>query len=158
MILTIRDWYLSRTRREQLLILLMLAIALPLLAWLLVVRPLNGAYDSALRDHLEAVDRHGRVLALADAAKSAPSRPVAASNADLQLIVTEAASQAGITLQGTNPNGPNAIDISVTGGRAGALTQWLAQFEAHGLSVQQLSMAPLPDGTVNMSARLARRS
>ena len=152
----VRDWYLSRTQREQRLILLMLAIALPMLAWLLVVRPLDAAYDDAVQDHLEAVSRHGRVLALADAAKSAPARRTRASNADLQLVVTESASQAGIALQGTNPGGPNVIDVSVAGGRAPALAQWLAQFEAQGISVQQMTMTPLPDGTVNMSARLAR--
>lgn len=151
-----RDWFLSRSIREQRLILLMLGIALPVVAWLLVVRPLNAAYDDARKDQLEALTRHGRVLALADAAKSAPARRVRAGNADLQLVVTEAASQAGIVLQGTTPTGPNAIDISVTGGRAPVLAQWLAQFEARGIAVQQMTMTPSPDGTVNLSARLAR--
>jgi len=153
----VRDWFLSRTKREQRLVLLMLALALPLLAWLLVVRPLGAAYDAALIDHLAAVDRHGRVRALAEAAKSAPARRVETSKAELQLIVTQAAAQAGITLQSANASGPNAVDVSVTGGRATALGQWLAQFEAQGVAVQQMTMVPQPDGTVTMSARLARR-
>jgi general secretion pathway protein M len=154
----VRDWYTRRTKREQQLILLMLGIALPLLAWLLVVRPLSAAYDDALKGHLAAIDRHGRVMALAEAAKSSPARRVAVNKADLQLIVTEAARQAGITLQGATPSGPNAVDVTVAGGRATALGQWLAQFEARGISIQQMTMTPLPDGTVNMSARLARRA
>ncbi len=153
----VRDWYVARTQREQRLILLMLAIALPVLVWLLVVLPLNRAYDDAVQDHLAALDRHGRVLALSDAAKSLPANPVKASKADLQLIVTQAAGQAGIALQGTTPNGSNAIDVSVAGSRATVLAQWLAQFEAQGISVQQMTMTPQPDGTVSMSARLARR-
>jgi general secretion pathway protein M len=155
---SIRDWFLDRTKREQRLILLMLALALPLLAWLLVVRPVVEAYDDARQDHLAAVDRHGRVLALAGTAKSAPSLPVEASKADLQLVVTEAASQAGITLQGATASGANSVDVTVAGGRATALGQWLAQFEARGITVRQMTMTPLPDGTVNMSARLARRA
>ena len=154
---TVRDWFLARTQREQRLVLLMLAIALSVLAWLLVVRPLSGAYDDALRDHLAAIDRHGRVLALAEAAKATPARRVEANKADLQLIVTQAASEAGITLQAATPSGPNAVDVTVAGGRATILGQWLAQFEANGIAVRQMSMTPLPDGTVNMSARLARR-
>ena len=154
----VRDWFLGRTKREQQLILLMLALALPLLAWLLVVRPLSAAYDDALQDHLAAVDRHGRVLAMAEAARSSPARPVEAGKADLQLIVTEAASQAGITLQGATASGANAVDVTVAGGRATALGQWLAQFEARGITVQQMTMTPQPDGTVNMSARLVRRA
>lgn len=154
---TVRDWFLARTQREQRLILLMLAVALPVLAWFLVVRPLNAAYDDALQDHLAAIDRHGRVLALAEAAKSNPARRVDANKADLQLIVTQAASQAGIALQGADPSGPDAVDVTVAGGRATVLGQWLAQFEAQGVAIQQMTMTPLPDGTVNMSARLARR-
>ena len=152
----VRDWFTSRTKRERHLILLMLAIALPVLAWLLVVRPLSGAYDQALDDHLAAIDRHGRVLALAEAAKSTPTRRVQANKADLQLIVAQAATQAGIALQGANASGANAVDVTVAGGRATALGQWLAQFEAQGIAIQQMSMTPRPDGTVNMSARLAR--
>ena len=155
---SMRAWFLGRTKREQGLIVLMLAIALPLLAWLLVVRPVGAAYDDARQDHLAAVDRHGRVLALAEAARSTPARPVEASKADLQLVVTEAASQAGITLQGATANGANSVDVTVAGGRATALGQWLAQFEARGITVEQMTMTPLPDGTVNMSARLARRA
>jgi general secretion pathway protein M len=152
----VRDWFIGRTKREQQLILLMLAIALPVIAWLLVVRPLSGAYDQALDDHLAAIDRHGRVLALAEAAKSTPTRRVQANKADLQLIVAQAATQAGIALQGANASGANAVDVTVAGGRAAALGQWLAQFEAQGIAIQQMSMIPQPDGTVNMSARLAR--
>ena len=155
---TIRDWFVARSKREQRLTLLMLAIALPVLAWLLVVRPLSAAYDDALQDHLAGVDRHGRVLALAEAARSTQSRPVEASEADLQLIVTEAAGQAGIALQGATANGANAVDVTVAGGRATALGQWLAQFEARGITVQQMTMTPQPDGTVTMSARLVRRA
>lgn len=156
MIGSVRHWFLARSQREQRLILLMLAIALPVLAWLLVVRPLNAAYDDAVDDHLEALTRHGRVLVLADAAKSSPARRTRSSNADLQLVVAESASHAGIALQGSTPSGPNTIELSVAGGRAPALAQWLAQFEAQGIAVQQMTMTPLPDGTVNLSARLAR--
>jgi general secretion pathway protein M len=151
-----RDWFHGRTQREQRLVLLMLAIAAPVLAWLLVVRPLSAAYDEAMQDHLAAIDRHGRVLALAEAAKATPARRIKANEADLQLIVTQAATQAGITLKAATPNGPNVVDVTVAGGRATALGQWLAQFEAQGIAIRQMTMTPLPDGTVNMSARLAR--
>jgi general secretion pathway protein M len=156
MTMGLKDWFLGRTQREQRLVLLMVAIALAVFVWLLVVRPLGASYRDAVQDHLAAVDRHGRVLALVDAVKAAPARPVGATTADLELIVSQAASEAGIALEAMSPNGTNAIELTVVGGRATALAQWLAQLEAQGIAVQQLSMTPLPDGTVNMSARLAR--
>lgn len=152
----VHDWYRGRTAREQLMIRLMLAIALPVLAWLLTVRPVSALYDEAVRDHLAAIDRHGRVLALAEAAKATPARRIDASKGDLQLVITEAATQAGITLQNATPSGANAVDLTVAGARATVLAQWLAQFEARGIAIQQMNMTPLPDGTVTMSARLAQ--
>jgi general secretion pathway protein M len=159
MIVRLRDWYLARTQREQYLLLAMTAIAVPLLVWLLLVRPLSAAYEDALKEHLAAVDRHGRVLALADAIKTAPARPrTQASGADLALVVTEAATQSGISLQGAAPSGPNAVQVTVGGGQATAITQWLRGVEERGLVVEELRLTPLPDGSVNMSARVARLS
>ena len=153
MIGELRVWYVGRTRREQLMLLLMLLIALPVLLWLLVVRPLSAAYDRALIDHLEAVDRHGRVLALTGGPRSASGRT---ATGDLQLLVTQAAGQAGIILQRVAPAGPDAIEVGVSGGQAPVLTQWLQQFGTQGIRVQQLTMTPLPDGSVNLSATLVR--
>lgn len=157
MIARLHEWYGGRSRREQLLLLLMLAMAVPLLAWLLVVRPIDGAYDRSLEEYLEAVDRHGRVLALADAAKAKPAvAPTMQSNAELELVVTEAASRAGIVLEGVTPSAPNTVEISATGAKATAAAQWLGNFNARGIRVQEMRMTPLPDGNVNLSARLAR--
>lgn len=154
MIGELRAWYVGRSRREQLMLLLMLAVALPVLAWLLVVRPLSAAYDRALTDHLEAVDRHGRVLALT----SGSPRSVRGGEfgGDLQQLVTQTAGQVGIALGRVVPAGPNAIEVSGTGARAPSVTQWLQQLEARGATVEQLTMSPLPDGSINLSARLVR--
>jgi general secretion pathway protein M len=61
----IKQWYAARSPRERRLLLMMAAIAAPLLVWLLLVAPLGNAYDEALQRHLQAVDRNGRVKALA---------------------------------------------------------------------------------------------
>ena len=157
MIVTVREWYSARSLRERRLILLMLVIAVPLLAWLLVVVPLSNAYEEALERHLEAVDRNGRVRALAEPARIA--RPVAApatGAADLALVVTEAATQAGLTLDSTSPAGPDAVTISIAQARPMAAVQWLRDFELRGIRVEDMRMAPAADGTVSLTARLVR--
>lgn len=153
----VRHWYEARSVRERRLILLMLAIAVPLLAWLLIVLPLNRAYDNALERHLEAVDRNGRVRALADPVRV--SRPVVApavGAADLALVVTEAATQAGLTLDSATAAGPDTVNISISQARPTAAVQWLRDFELRGIRVEDLRMAPAADGTVSLSARLVR--
>ena len=157
MIVTVREWYSARSVRERRLILLMLVIAVPLLAWLLVVVPLSNAYEEALERHLEAVDRNGRVRALAEPARiSRPLAAPAAGAADLALVVTEAATQAGLTLDSTSPAGPDAVTISIAQARPMAAVQWLRDFELRGIRVEDMRMAPAADGTVSLTARLVR--
>lgn len=157
MILTVRHWYGSRSVRERRLILLMLAIAVPLLAWLLIVMPLSNAYDSALERHVEAVDRNGRVRALADPVRIAgPVVAPTAGGADLALVVTEAATQAGLTLDSNSAAGPDAVTIGIAQARPMAAVQWLRDFELRGIRVEDLRMTPAADGTVALSARLVR--
>lgn len=157
MIVRVREFYSSRSTREQRLLLLMLGVALALLGWLLVVQPLGRAYDEALQAQLEAVDRHGRVAALAEAATSAPARPRTDGDVDLQLAVTEAAGQAGLALQSATPAGGDSIDVTTEGAPAPVIGQWLRDFEARGIRVEQMRMIPQGGGLVTLSARLSRR-
>jgi general secretion pathway protein M len=154
MIGELRQWFAERSRREQLMLMILAAFALPILAWLLIIRPISSAYDTALTEHLEAIDRHGRVLALAEG--PAPSSRPRAGGGDLQLLVTESAAAAGLALQRAEPSGPDAIDISMAGGRAPGYAQWLQSLEGQGLRIGQVSMAPAPDGSVTLTARILR--
>jgi general secretion pathway protein M len=151
---SLEAWYLGRARREQLLLVLMVAIALPILAWLVVVRPLTRAYDDALERHIEAVDRHGRVAALTEASPdaAAPSR----FGGDLAQLVTQVAGANGITLERVSPAGRDSVDVAAIGASGAAYTRWLQQFDRQGLRVEQMTLAPQPDGTVNLSTRLTR--
>jgi general secretion pathway protein M len=156
MIVTVREWYVTRSEREQRLILLMLAIALPLLAWLLVVRPLETSYDRALDAHLAAVDRNGRVRALAATPRDAGVRSGGVAEGDLGLIVAEAATQAGFALDSSAAAGPDAVTVTIASARAPAAVQWLRDFELRGIRVEDLRMNPAADGTVSLNARLVR--
>ena len=159
MILAVREWYGGRTRREQLLLLAMAAVAVPVLLWLIIVMPVTAAYRDALQDQLEAVDRRGRVLALADAAKARPARGRSPdAGTDMQLLITEAAGQAGIALQQATPDGQDSATVAAGGVRAPAVAQWLRELDARGIRVGELRMTPQGDGTVSISARLARGS
>lgn len=155
MIVRIRDFYSERTAREQRLILLMLAIAVPLLIWLLLVRPLDKAYDSALERHLEAIDRNGRVRALATAPRAAPPTTSAATQ-DVGLLVADSASRSGLTLGANASAEPGTVNITIPQGPLVAAMQWLRELEASGMRIEDLRMVPAGEGSVSVTARLAR--
>jgi general secretion pathway protein M len=153
MTIVVREWFGARSAREQRLILIMAAIALPLLAWLLIVMPLSRAYERALTQHLEAVDRNGRIRALAGGPVVPPPRAPAG---EVTLLVAESAAQAGLTLASNNPSGPDAVTIAIAQAAPTAVAQWLSGFEARGMRVEDLRMSSAGPGSVSVSARIVR--
>lgn len=157
MIVTMRQWYDARSVRERWLLLAMLAIAMALVAWLLVIVPLRATYASALERHLAAVDRHGRVLALTEMARKSPARPTAAQPAgDIALIVGDSARAAGLVLNGSTAAGERGLDVTMSKAAPSTALGWLGGLERIGYRVEQLRVSPGADGTVAVSARLSR--
>lgn len=158
MIVALRSWYLARTLREQRLLLLMAAVAIPLLIWLLIVRPVDAAYEDALQRHLEATDRNGRVRALARAAQA--GRDSAASPAlpaELTLVTAESAAQAGLSLDANSAAGADSVSVSAAQASPAVALQWLRDLESRGLTVEEMRLVPGQPGTASLTARLARR-
>lgn len=150
-------WYRGRSEREQRLLLLMLAVAIPLLLWLLVWRPVTGALDTAWDRHRDAVERHGRVLAAVEAMKGA-RQPVAAPIAgEIAALAGESAGRSGLTLSSAAAQGPDRASVSIAAGEPRAMLAWLRGLEAQGIAVEDLRMTPAPDGSVALTAVLARR-
>lgn len=153
-----RDWMSERSERERRLIWLMLAVAVPILAWALIVRPLSNAYDATLEKHLQAVDRNGRVRALAQVAKDRTAAPAAVAVADLGLAITESAGQAGLALDGNAPAGGDVASISIAQASPAAAIRWFQDLQARGLIVEEWRMSPAGSGTVTVTARVRRPS
>jgi len=156
-IVRIREWYGARTRREQWMLAAMAGIAIPMLVWLVIIRPLANAYDAAHQRQLQAVDRNGRIHTLAKAIEAKPSQARLERSIDLQLLVTEAAGAAGVALADVNPSGSESISLTISNTSAPAATEWLRELESRGLSIEELRITPSGEGAVNVSARLARR-
>lgn len=148
-----RDWYGARSRREQRLLLLMTAIVIPLLIWLLLVMPLSTAYDDALQRHLQAVDRNGRVKALA-ARSSGGAATAPASVPDLALFLGDSARQRGITAE-TRAASPGSAVISIASSAAPLALDWLRGLEAAGYRVSDVRIAPTGAGAVTVTATVS---
>lgn len=147
----VTGWFLSRTPRERWLIALMLAIALPLLGWLLVGRPLMLSLEAAKARHVAAVQAHGAVLSQLAQLEASPVAAASETGAPLALRVTDAAARAGIRLTANEPRGANAVAITIAPGPPTASLRWLRQLEATGISVRELTITP--DGQAGVTVR-----
>lgn len=151
MIVAVRQWYSGLSPREQRLIVAMLLVALPVLAWLLLVRPISIAYDAALTRHLESVDRRGRIAALVDLTKLQP-RTTAATGGDLVLLLSDQSRQAGLTIDIQPGATAGTARLSAASVPASAMAAWLTRLEAAGYVLDQLRFTPKGDDTVAVEA------
>ncbi|HET9398332.1 MAG TPA: type II secretion system protein GspM [Sphingomicrobium sp.] len=151
MIVQFRSWYGARSVREQRLLQLMTAIAIPLLIWLLLVRPLSNAYDKAVQSHLQAVDRNGRVKALAERASGGKAN-APAPVPDLPLFLSDRARQRGIAAEGRPGSAPGSAVISIASSSAPSAFEWLRGLEADGYRLNDVRVAPTGGGAVSVTA------
>lgn len=154
MIVQFKEWFGARSLREQRLLQLMAAIVIPMLVWLLLVMPLSNAYDDALQRHLLAVDRNGRVKALA-ARVSGGKATVPAAVPDLALFLNDSARQRGITAEARVGSGPGSAIISIASSSAPTALDWLRGLEAEGYRVSGVRIAPTSDGAVGVTATVS---
>jgi general secretion pathway protein M len=147
-----RLWWDTRSERERWLVRTMLVLALILLLWLLIFRPLSDALDAARMRHGDAA------IALAEArarAQPAAGGPAAAGPADA--IVMRTAASAGFPGARVAGRGPGRATASLDAARPQALFAWLAQMEQEGLVVERLRLQANPDRTLSAEMTLGAR-
>lgn len=153
----VTGWIMSRTPRERWLLALMLAIALPLLSYYAIYRPLTAAIERAQQRHDTAVRDHGLVLARLEQLDQSRRPPLAAATgAPVTLRVTEAAALAGVSLTANEPRGARSALVTLAPSAATAALRWLRGLEEQGIIVQQLAITPQPDGQVVATATLSQ--
>lgn len=148
----------ERSPREQWMLGVMFALLAVVVLWLGVLRPLDGAQRSA-RDALrEATDRNAAIRAKVKLLKSLPR--VAAtgpSTISVDQLVGQSAGEAGLTLERTQQQGADRVDIAIVSARPVALFSWLAVLEAQGVRVETMSARPSATaGSVAVQAVLVR--
>ena len=157
MIASLASWWRGRSRREQMLLAILLVLFGITLAWLLVVRPLGDSLAAAR-------ERHGAaVIALAEARAEAAaigslerSRP-AALGGPVEQAVTESASAAGFQLSRIQAEAGGKVNLAIEAARPQALFAWVSEMErGKGLIVERLTAKANSDRT--LSAQITFRA
>ncbi|MCM8558195.1 type II secretion system protein GspM [Sphingomicrobium sediminis] len=153
----LRNWYLALSRREQVMVLAMLAIAAPVLLWLAVIRPVNAWHDSARDEFVVASERYGNVRALALALEQGEDdAPVAAFAGTVSDYVSVSAAQAGFALTRNVEAGPDRTDIGIAQAQAQAALTWIDQLRASGLRIESVRLTDNGEGGVAVDLIVAR--
>ena len=147
------SWWAERSRREQRLIRGMMLLAVLVLGWLLVVRPLMDMRDAAKARHAAAV------VALGEArARSIPgASPGAPAAGPVDALVARTANEAGFTSARITSQGSERASVAVDAARPQALFGWVARLEQSGLVVERLNARTNSDRTLAAELTLRRR-
>ncbi|WP_156678585.1 type II secretion system protein GspM [Sphingomonas profundi] len=154
----LRFWWGLRTTREQRMLLAMAAAIAIVLAWLLIVRPLDDALADARERHgravLDMAQARGQADRIAFLEKSGPPPP----QAPLATLVGQKAVEAGFAKLRVTPDG-NRVAIALESAKAQAFFGWIADLERRdGIIVERLSARTNSDATIAVDASLRARS
>jgi general secretion pathway protein M len=148
-------WWDGRTVRERRLLMVMGVLALAVLLWLVVVRPVQawqvGAADRRVEAETTLAEVRSGLRVVAPA-----STPASSGGEGLEPLVRRTAETAGLTVVTTMaPGGGLGIQMSQAPGRE--TFAWLASLEAdHGVKVCSLGVMENADATLNIDGSLGR--
>lgn len=154
----LRQWWGLRSVREQRMLLVMAALLGIVLAWLLVVRPLDDGLAAARARHgravLDLAIARGQAARIADLEGAGSPRP----DAPPAVLVGRRATEAGFAAARIADDGPGRVTLSIGAARAQALFGLLAGLERRdGLVVERLAARTNSDETLAADAVLRAR-
>lgn len=145
-----RQWWNTRSLREQRLLLAMGAIAAVVLVWLLIIRPVGDSLSLAKARHAAAVVALAEVRADQEALQSAQQAAPVALAGPIDSVISQSAAAAGFPVTQVTPEGAGQATIAIDAVRPQAFFGWVDQMEASGLTVQRLSASTNTDQTLSV--------
>jgi general secretion pathway protein M len=149
----LNNWIASLTARERMLLLVAASLALGLLAWLLVFRPLGAAGENARDRHADALTEQAQVIALVSAIEQAQAQPPARPNGSIRDILAVEAARVGFDVAQIERAGTDGVRLIIAAVRAQVFFSWVSDLEAQlGLHVEALTVRPNADETLAVEA------
>ena len=148
MMSAIKNWWQARSAREQILVATMLALLVPTLAWLFILRPLNGAIALATENQKAAVARLGQVTEQASAVKGRLPHAVQPP----RTIIANAATTAGFSSFQLEAGLEDRVSFRLQTAKPIALFNWIDALDQEGVFVESITIRPNSDATVSVAA------
>jgi general secretion pathway protein M len=156
---SIVDYLTALSKREQILIGIMVGLLLVVVGYYGITRPLFGAIAAAKQDQVEAVLREGRIMAKLDAltADGTQLRRADGVEGTLDLFARGSLSELGLSPTEVTAMGDTRLRLTITPVSAPTLFGWLANMESRGLVVSELDVKPAEGSTLAAQVTLERR-
>ena len=155
----LRDYLTALSKREQILIGIMLGLLLVITGYYGITRPLIGAISNAKQDQAEAVLREGRIMAKLDALSGGGTelRRTDGVAGTLDLFARSSLSEIGLAPTEVTAMGEGRLRLNITPVSAPTLFGWLSDMESRGLVVSELDVKPTEGSSLSAQVTLERR-
>ncbi len=151
---TLREYVANLSKREQILVGIMLGLLLVVVGFYGITRPLVGAIATMKQEQADAVLREGRIMAKIDHLAGQRTQLAKRTTVDgpLDLFVRSSLSELGLSPTEVTAMGGARITLTITPVAAPTLFGWIMAMEARGLVVSDMDLKPAEGST--LSARL----
>jgi general secretion pathway protein M len=150
-------WWRDLSRREQWLVAIAAVLAIIVMVWLVVLRPLHAARAQAEARYAAAS------LALADVAAAGKRIRIAEArgrnNSAMPLVelVSDRVLAAGLTVESMTTSGDGQVSLRIPAVRPALILRWIADIERNdGMLVEQVAIIRNDDATVAVDLVLRR--
>jgi general secretion pathway protein M len=145
-----RVWWDGRTAREHVMLAVLGGVLALVLGWFLILAPLL-TWKAAAAERLDAaVQTH----ALASAAAGVDtSRSAARTAVDIETLITDSATEAGVAVQVSQDGG--GTTFAVESAETARLFGWIGALERAGLTIASLSVLENADATLQAQGTVA---
>ncbi|MFT4933700.1 MAG: general secretion pathway protein M [Pseudoalteromonas distincta] len=148
------DWWTGRSRREQILLGVMGALAAGLLLWFGVAAPLRGAAQDASTHLARALADEAVVdAAVTEVARLGEGSPARARSASVESLVAETAATAGLEVIRIEPAAEGGGVQAVVSGPSTVVLPWIAGLQAdHAIAARHLTLLKGDVGELDVDA------
>jgi general secretion pathway protein M len=152
-----KAWFFGLQPRERWIVGIGAVIAVIIVLWGLLVRPLLGEAAS-LRASVDMKEKLLIDVRRVEAERPGSSNGRLDADKTLSVIIDNTARSHGLNSPRTRANGPNGIDVTLQGASFDAVAVWLvALHDSYGIDVETASFTPAREpGIVNGSLLLRR--
>lgn len=159
MMARLKPWWLERSPRERVMLLVMVALLALTLGWLLLIRPMGDALADARARHDRAVIASGRAGAQAAAIAALERRGAAAPTLPVAGLLEQKASEAGFTGARVEAVEAGKAKVAIAVVRPQAFFGWVSELERRdGLIVDRLAATTNNDATLAVEATMRGRA
>jgi general secretion pathway protein M len=156
MMSSLKSWFIALSSREKIMVAAAGVLAACVIGVYAITLPLLGAIQSKQLEYNAALERKAAIISQVQSASGAKTNVRSLPSGPVQQLISQSAIEAGFAIDRADAKGADRVEFVMAKAKPNALMTWLNDWEEQGLLVERLDIKAGIDGTVAVTATLAR--